>query len=334
MNLKHLFYLYACLFSALAAATMVWQGRFYVTLGQILIAAALCSFAGFANLLSRARQSVTARSFRRGLVASGLAVYLSAIAALFFFQDIFLFVPIRGRFENCAAASRLGYEPLQTQFKGAAIRVLLKRQSTESGWMVVFHGNSESACDTILGFDGIFSKLPLNIAVAEYPGYQEPGVASTQALLTQNALAAFDFVQSLNPSGLPVFTLGRSLGTGVATFVASERDTKGLILISPYPSITEVAEHQYPFAPVRWITRNPFPARDWATHVQAPVLIAHGLADRVIPIELGRLESKQFPKLEQMLELPGENHGSLIRAARTLTEIQNFVSKRIETRKR
>ena len=47
---------------------------------------------------------------------------------------------------------------------------------------------------------------------------------------------------------------------GIATYLASERRVAGLVLISPYTSIANVAAHQYPIFPVHFLIRNPFPA--------------------------------------------------------------------------
>ena len=50
--------------------------------------------------------------------------------------------------------------------------------------------------------------------------------------------------------------VGRSLGSGVATYLASVRPAARLVLVTPYNSLTDIAALRYPFIPVRWLLRG------------------------------------------------------------------------------
>jgi len=81
------------------------------------------------------------------------------------------------------------------------------------------------------------------VIAVEYPGYGlYAGIASEEAIL-QDAVRVFDFVTTafaMPPTAVSV--VGRSLGTGPATHLASVRQLTSVILISPFESINRVSE--------------------------------------------------------------------------------------------
>ena len=63
------------------------------------------------------------------------------------------------------------------------------------------------------------------------------------------------------PAVRPVYLVGESLGSGVASYLAGTYSNQiaGLILISPFSSLTDVAQHHFPLLPVRWFLVDRFP---------------------------------------------------------------------------
>lgn len=265
--------------------------------------------------------------------------YLAVAGAIYSRQDKMLFYPVPGRFAGCPSLTdddhpevKPDFETVDARVDLAArgqerVRVYIRARPDARGWLIAFHGNAESACSALF-YARQLDGEPLNFAVAEYPGYlpgKLPGnlpgslndadEPSSQAAFERNAEAVYSFVQSRNPVRLPVISFGRSLGTGVATYLASVRPVAGLVLISPYPSLVEVGSDRFPWLPVRWLMKNPFPADQWALDVHVPVLIVHGTADRVIPIRLGREQARNLGLGSQatMLEIPGGGHGSIVK---------------------
>lgn len=66
-------------------------------------------------------------------------------------------------------------------------------------------------------------QLRANVALVEYLGYQDDSTQPSQESFTSNSKVAYDWLRNQNHSKLPVFILGRSLGTGIATYLASVR---------------------------------------------------------------------------------------------------------------
>jgi hypothetical protein len=308
------FYMLAALGSSVCLSLLLWQGRMESLQGACLIAVTTLATGWFgyklkangAFLRDRIRQSLVV------FIAGAAMIYLVAAASLYFLQDQLLFMPPRGEFLTCPSAKDAGYRFIDEVVGGIRLRMLVRVDHRATSWTIVFHGNAETACKGYVSYGMGLERLSSNVALVEYPGYQDLSTSPSQDGLTQSSLSAYDWVQAHDPAKLPIFVFGRSLGTGIATYLASRRSVDGLILVSAYTSIADVAQGQYPLVPVQLLIRSSFPASEWATRVNAPVLMIHGDADRVVPLELGRRLSRGFKSLDRFLEIPGAGHSDIM----------------------
>ena len=119
--------------------------------------------------------------------------------------------------------------------------------------------------------------------------------------------------------------IGRSLGTGVAVHLASERDIKAVVLISPYDSVRSIAASRYPFVPVKWLLKHPFDSIGRAPGIGAPALMLSAELDRVIePFRSVRL-MEAWGGEAQLIEFPGVDHNSIAGAAGYWPAIRRFL---------
>jgi len=239
------------------------------------------------------------------------AAYLALAALVYVFQDRLIFFPDPRPFAECPALRPLGGEAREVTEGDERLRYHLFEARAPRAWLVYFHGNGGSACDRAF-FAARLRGLPVSFVLAEYPGYagDTEGRSSQDAFL-RNALALVDHLKALKP-GLPLVLFGESMGSGVATHVASLRkEVAGLILQAPYPSLAEVGQSHYFWLPVGLIARHPFPAREWAPEVSCPVLALHGSADAIIPIRFGRRQATFFKVPVDFVELEGAGHNDL-----------------------
>lgn len=80
-----------------------------------------------------------------------------------------------------------------------------------------------------------------------------------------------------------VVLMGRSLGTGVAVHVASERPVRGVILVTPFDSLVNVAKKHYPVFPVSLLMRHRFDSISLAPSLRMPMLALVAGEDEIIP---------------------------------------------------
>jgi len=135
---------------------------------------------------------------------------------------------------------------------------------------------------------------------------------STGRPCEQSAVADAKLVYScLRNSGVAandIVVFGESLGTGIATQLAASRNVAGLILDSPYTSMTALAVRAYPWLPVRRMLWDQFETERHIRRVTVPILIVHGEADRLVPVDMGRalFETAVAPKT--LITFPGVSH--------------------------
>jgi len=122
------------------------------------------------------------------------------------------------------------------------------------------------------------------VFAASYRGYQgNPGRPSEQGLL-RDAHAAADWLAANGVAARDLVIVGNSLGSGPAVELTRTARPRGLVLISPFTSMTEVAAGQLRWLPVEWLLRDRFDNAARLPEVAAPVLILHGDRDALIPL--------------------------------------------------
>jgi pimeloyl-ACP methyl ester carboxylesterase len=158
----------------------------------------------------------------------------------------------------------------------------------------------------------------------EYPGYSGDLTPPSEKTILKNAEQAIRYFKSIED--LPFVLFGESLGTTVATYLASHFEIQGLILQSPLPSLSDVGKRIYPFLPLNLLLKNNFKAKQWALKVKAKVLILHGEKDTIVPLELGRKQSLNFTPKAQFISFKNRGHNDLaIYNDLFWTKVRNFI---------
>ena len=142
----------------------------------------------------------------------------------------------------------------------------------------------------------------------DYRGFGGSPGEINQAHVLEDALAAFDWAAG---KGFPLVIWGRSLGSGPATYVASQRDAEALYLETPFGSATAVGRDRYWFLPVDLLMADKYPVDQWIGKVTEPVFVAHGTGDTTIGVQHGQRVYDLAPNKAGIWIVPGANHDEL-----------------------
>jgi uncharacterized protein len=193
-----------------------------------------------------------------GLVA--LAIYVALCVLMYLSQDRLLYFPT-------PEIARPGAQVLRVKRGDVTVKVWALHPSGRPA-LLYFGGNGEDVGANLHDFDRAFPDRA--IYLVNYRGYGGSTGRPSEAALIGDAEAIYDQLASEHDR---IVVMGRSLGTGVATALASSRPVAGLVLVTPFDSIANVGAGRYPWLPVRWLIKDPYDSAARIGKVHAPVLV-------------------------------------------------------------
>ena len=152
---------------------------------------------------------------------------------------------------------------------------------------LVLHGNAGSLAERT---DKIrpFLDVGCGVLALAWRGYSGNSGTPTEHGLMLDAEAAADRLLELGHDPGEIILYGESLGTAVATRLATKLPVAALILEAPPLSIVKVGQQRYPWLPVDRLLKDRFETDRYIADVRCPVLIMHSRDDKVVPFEMGR----------------------------------------------
>ena len=211
------------------------------------------------------------------LTAAVALIYLALCVALFIFQRSLIYYPQPRPLSPGVSMITL---PVDGALLVVTTRPLqgLTQDRQAKGALIYFGGNAEDVSYSLPGLANAFPDHA--VYLLHYRGYGGSTGAPSEAALIADALVLFDQVYAEHKS---IVVVGRSLGSGVAVQLASQRPVARLVLVTPYDSIAEIAARQFPVFPVRWLLRDKFESSKFAPQITVPTLIIAAEHDEVIP---------------------------------------------------
>lgn len=213
-----------------------------------------------------------------------LAVYAISGIVLWHLQEQILFHPVPlseahvFRFEQPFNEWLI---PVNEKDKLHLVRFTIKDLLQRKGVVLYFHGNRRNI-ERYAPYAKDFTGKGYEVWMIDYPGFGKSTGKRTEQRMYNDAMLVYDIAKKTTPPDR-IIIYGKSLGTGVASYLASKKTCKRLMLETPYYSIPDLAWFHFPLYPSKQMSRFAFPVYEYLPKVQSPVTIFHGTHDRIIP---------------------------------------------------
>ena len=247
-----------------------------------------------------------------GLLLAALAAFYLLISLIVSLnQRWFIYVPpVYGAWniERMAAVANL-----QRWTNGAGEFIGMKRPATAQpakGRVLVLYGNGSCTINSAHYADEIQSVDDLDVYILEYPGYADrAGSPSEQSLFA----AADDALAALG-TNQPVYLVGESLGSGVASHLAGAFPDRvaGVLLISPFNRLSGVAQEHMPLLPVKLLLVDTYPSEEYLRNYHGPVGVTVDGRDNVVPEKFGRQLFDGYAGPKRLWTFPKGTHITIV----------------------
>jgi len=182
------------------------------------------------------------------------------------------------------------------------------REDGERLLILGFPGNAWNSDNAAILLHDLYPEA--DIVTFHYRGYApSTGAPSSQALI-DDAPAIRDLaVARVHPTKTVV--VGFSIGSGVAAVLAERRPVDGVILVTPFDSLTSVAQSWYPWLPVRALFRHEIDAAAAIEQIQVPVAIIAAQHDEVVQAARTDALRQRVPKLAFDRSITNAGHNDI-----------------------
>ena len=221
------------------------------------------------------------------LFFSIILIYLIIVAYMYLNQRKLLYLPSENNYLD---------DQIDFNFREVFIDVeknlklkawLIENDFKNKKTLVFFHGNARNLSNTTYKLNQL-SKLDLNIIILAWRSFSGNEGEPSEQNLYNDAKKTIDWLNSRGVKNKNIILYGESLGTGIAVELGQTNQFGGIILESPFTSMTNAAKNIYPWLPVKYLLKDKYDSEKKIKNLQIPILIMHGKKDNIVPFKMGK----------------------------------------------
>ena len=241
-----------------------------------------------------------------------LSVYFCFGIFLFFAQRSFIYFP--------TPPSNHPYPEISYKFDDATVRVVTLNTENKNA-IIYFGGNGEAVEYNASTFERLFSDHA--VYLVKYRGYGGSTGQPSEDNICADALNIFDKLRKEHSN---ISVIGRSLGSGVATFIASQRDVNKLVLVTPYDSIESLAQKTYPIYPMSLLLKDKYDSVGRAQLITSDTLFLLAENDKVIGRKHSENLFKAFREIKpELVVISDSGHNTISNNPRYNETLRQFI---------
>ncbi|HZK78576.1 MAG TPA: alpha/beta hydrolase [Gemmatimonadaceae bacterium] len=246
------------------------------------------------------------------IAAIVVALIVLLLGLVSVFQERIAFQPQKPPYPAVRNAVRVNYSAADGQ---PLFAYLIGTPSADHRLLIAFHGNADMAALQVDWAQEISRRTGAAVLVTEYRGYAGLPGKATYAGSRLDADAAYDFARSIGVPPDRIAFFGHSLGSAIATELATRQEPFALILESPFTSARDMAQGVVGRRPSEFmwnlVSRIHYNTIENVRDLNVPVFVVHGGQDSLIPPAMGQKVFQAAKQKGEWLLVPGASHNNI-----------------------
>jgi len=251
------------------------------------------------------------------------ALYLVVTLSLYFFQKNLLYYPSENNYSGDHLTVAITKVKIKTQDNIELLSWYHEKNVNDYKTILFLHGNAGSLENRIHKINH-FKDMNVNFLLLAWRGFSGNSGYPTEKGIYEDARSAVRWLKNNGVVEENIIIYGESLGTGVATEIAQNKNFAGVILESPFTSMVDAGKIHYPFFPIKLLLKDKYESDKKIKNIKSPILIMHGEVDKLVPFWMGEkmYELANEPKYSYFSEY--DNH-MMEYNKKLLNELQKFI---------
>ena len=270
-------------------------------------------------------QKSLGRKIKRWLLIV-VVIYVLIGMLLYFFQEKILFRPQKLALEHQYNFS-IPYKEINlrvTDSRNLGIVQFTVPDSLCKGVVLYFHGNRRNI-ERYAPYATQFTRNNYEIWMMDYPGYGKSNGERSEQGFYDDAMEFYKMARA-RFSKDSIIIYGKSMGTGIAAQLASQKDCKRLILETPYYDFPSVIQHYFPIYPMDMLLHYKLPTHEYLERVAAPITILHGTDDGVITHSNAERLIPYLRKTDEFISIKKGSHNDLFEFPQCTKKLDSLLS--------
>tara|TARA_B110000014_G_scaffold262637_1_gene257065 strand:- start:104 stop:940 length:837 start_codon:yes stop_codon:yes gene_type:complete len=216
-----------------------------------------------------------------------IIIYFFVLIATYIFQRNLLYHPTENNYTGDQIVVSIDKVKIKTS-DGIELKSWYHNKNIKKYKTILFlHGNAGSLENRIHKINH-FKDMNINFLLIAWRGFNGNEGKPTEKGLYEDATSAVRWLKSKGITEEEIIIYGESLGTGIATEIAQNKNFAGVILESPFTSMIDAGKDKYPFLPVKFLLKDKYQSNIKIKNIKSPILIMHGKVDNIVPFHMGK----------------------------------------------